>query len=162
MCLYQCVRVCTGVAAFYRLGSLPDCTNVLMGCLWHLRLHAPKCKHTEPSDFNTLHPFGTPSFTPVFSTLQVYVFIPIFCSFFFNIKIFLKEHQTYILLLLSCHLFFREKRKEGEREGEKRSCVRDTIASRTPPPGSLARNPGVCPEWESNATLRFTGQHSVH
>ena len=36
---------------------------------------------------------------------------------------------------------------EGEREGEKHQCV---VASRTPPTGDLARNPGMCPDWESN------------
>ena len=38
-------------------------------------------------------------------------------------------------------------RVEGEREGEKHQCV---VASRTPPNGDLARNPGMCPDWESD------------
>ena len=42
---------------------------------------------------------------------------------------------------------FREKGREGEREGEKYQCV---VASRTPPTGDLACNPGMCPDWESN------------
>ena len=35
---------------------------------------------------------------------------------------------------------------EGER-GEKYQCV---VASRTPPTGDLAHNPGICPDWELN------------
>ena len=49
------------------------------------------------------------------------------------------------------HLFilfiFRERGKEGEREGEKHQCV---VASRTPHPGDLAFNPGMCLDWELN------------
>ena len=36
---------------------------------------------------------------------------------------------------------------EGEREGEKHQCV---VASRAPPTGDLACNPGMCPDWEWN------------
>ena len=42
---------------------------------------------------------------------------------------------------------FRERGRKGEREGEKHHCV---LASRTPPPGDQACNPGVCPAWELN------------
>ena len=42
---------------------------------------------------------------------------------------------------------FRERGMEGEREGEKHHCA---VASRTPPTGDLACNPGMCPDWESN------------
>ena len=59
-----------------------------------------------------------------------------FQHLFFNIlwykNIFLK------ILFIS-----REKRKEGEREGEKHQCV---VASCAPPSGDLARNPGMCPD----------------
>ena len=34
---------------------------------------------------------------------------------------------------------------KGRREGEKHQCV---VASYTPPTGDLARNPGMCPDWE--------------
>ena len=44
-------------------------------------------------------------------------------------------------------LFFRERWKEGEREGEKHQCV---VAPHVPPPGDLAGNPGMCTDWESN------------
>ena len=42
---------------------------------------------------------------------------------------------------------FREKGREGEREGEKHQCV---AASHAPPAVDLAHNPGTCPDWESN------------
>ena len=42
---------------------------------------------------------------------------------------------------------FLERGGEGKREGEKYQCV---VASCTPPTGDLARNPGMCPDWELN------------
>ena len=36
---------------------------------------------------------------------------------------------------------------EEEREGEKHQ---HAVASLTPPPGDLAGNPGMCPDWELN------------
>ena len=42
---------------------------------------------------------------------------------------------------------FRERGREGEREGEKRQCV---VASHVAPTGDLARNLGMCPDWELN------------
>ena len=54
-------------------------------------------------------------------------------SFFFNVFIYL--------------FIFKEKGREVEREGEKRQCV---VASHVPPSGDLARNPGMCPDWELN------------
>ena len=42
---------------------------------------------------------------------------------------------------------FRQRGREGEREGEKHYCV---VASCAPPTGDLARNPGMCPDWELN------------
>ena len=44
-------------------------------------------------------------------------------------------------------MFFRERRREGEREGEKYQCV---VASCTLARGYLAYNPGMCPDWELN------------
>ena len=43
-------------------------------------------------------------------------------------------------------LIVRERRREGEREGEKHQSV---VASCTPPTGDLAHSPGTCPDWES-------------
>ena len=42
---------------------------------------------------------------------------------------------------------FRQRGREGEREGEKHPCV---LASCTPLTGDLACNPGTCPDWELN------------
>ena len=44
-------------------------------------------------------------------------------------------------------IYFLERGREGEREGEKHQCV---VASHMPPTGDLAHNPGMCPDWESN------------
>ena len=44
-------------------------------------------------------------------------------------------------------LIFRERGREGEREGEKHQCV---VASLAPPTGDSAHSPGTCPDWESN------------
>ena len=46
---------------------------------------------------------------------------------------------------------------EGEKEGEKHQCV---AASHMLPTGDLARNPGMCPDWESNQQP-FGSQASV-
>ena len=42
---------------------------------------------------------------------------------------------------------FKDRGREGEREGKKHHRV---VASHMPPTGDLARNPGMCPDWESN------------
>ena len=42
---------------------------------------------------------------------------------------------------------FRERGRDGEREGEKHQCV---IASCVPTTGHLSHNPGMCPDWESD------------
>ena len=42
---------------------------------------------------------------------------------------------------------FRERGREGEREGEKHQCV---VASHTPHTGYLACSPGMCTNWELN------------
>ena len=52
-------------------------------------------------------------------------------SFFFNFYLFI----------------FREKWREGEREGQKNPCV---VASHVAPTGDLACKPGMCPDWELN------------
>ena len=60
----------------------------------------------------------------------------ILCGFLHSVK-FLEK----ILFI------FRERGREGEREGEKHQCV---VASCAPTTADLARNPGLCPDWESN------------
>ena len=59
----------------------------------------------------------------------------------------------FFLKVLFIYLF-RERGREGEREGEKHRCV---VASHwsgninhAAPTGDLACNPGMCPDWESN------------
>ena len=57
-------------------------------------------------------------------------------------------HEFFISLKKDVHLFiFRERGKEGEREGEKHQRV---VASHAPPAWDLACNPGMCPDWELN------------
>ena len=52
------------------------------------------------------------------------------------------------LLFLRFYLFiFRQRGREGEREGKKYQCV---VVSRAPHIEDLACNPGMCPDWESN------------
>ena len=53
----------------------------------------------------------------------------------------------YLFIFFCLYYFFRQRGKEGEREGEKHQCV---VASYVPPTVVLARNPGMCPDWESN------------
>ena len=57
--------------------------------------------------------------------------------------------SPYFFFFSFIYLFiFRQRRREGERKGEKHQCV---FASCTFPTGDLARNPGVCPDWESTS-----------
>ena len=44
-------------------------------------------------------------------------------------------------------IIFREREKEGEREGEKHQCV---VVSHVPPTEEPAHIPGMCPDWELN------------
>ena len=43
------------------------------------------------------------------------------------------------------YFIFRQRRREGEREGEKYQCV---VASHLPCSEDLAHNPRMCPDWE--------------
>ena len=52
-----------------------------------------------------------------------------------------------LYLLLKKDFMFRERGKEGDREGEKHQCV---VASHMPPTGDLAHNPGMCPDQQSS------------
>ena len=54
---------------------------------------------------------------------------------------------------------FREMGREGEREGEKHQCV---VAPNMPPTGSLARNPGLCPDWNQTTNPLLAVWHSSH
>ena len=60
----------------------------------------------------------------------------------------------FILFFKRFYLFiFRQRGREGEREGEKHQCV---IASRATPTGDLAHNPGMLPDWELNLQTVYT------
>ena len=63
-------------------------------------------------------------------------------------RVFFKDFYLFI---------FRDRGRQGEREGEKHQCV---VASRTPA-GDLAHNPGMCPDWKSNQQT-FASQASTH
>ena len=60
---------------------------------------------------------------------------------------YLKTRISNIFLKIFYLCIFRQKEREGDREGEKHQCV---VASHTPPTGNLACNPGMCPDWELN------------
>ena len=72
----------------------------------------------------------------------------------------MKHYQPYkifgpciLILIIKTAIFFprfylfifRERGREGEREGKKHQSV---VASCAPPAGGLAHNPGMCPDWE--------------
>ena len=65
----------------------------------------------------------------------------------FENDITLKEMNGYLFFKKYLINLFRQRRKEGEREGKKYHCV---VASCALPNGALACNPGMCPDWESN------------
>ena len=69
--------------------------------------------------------------------------------------------EMFFFFFLRFYLFiFRERGKEGEREGEKHQCV---VASHTPPTGDLASTPGMCPGLGTEpATLWVAGPGSIH
>ena len=61
-----------------------------------------------------------------------------------------RENVYFLFLKIIYLLIIRERGREGEREGEKQLCV---VASCTSPPGDLACNLGICPDWELNQQL---------
>ena len=69
---------------------------------------------------------------------------------------------TFILSFLKDLTYLFLERGEGrEKEGERNIDVREkyqSVAPHTPPTRDLARNPGMCPDWESN---QQTGNPSV-
>ena len=74
----------------------------------------------------------------------------LFCFAVFDRDILLlvtRERYKKIFFFLKIVFIFRERVREGGREGEKQQCV---VASQKPPTGDLARNPGVRPGRESN------------
>ena len=81
-------------------------------------------------------------------------FLVYFTSWWFVVSLFLL-YLTFLLFkkfFQIFYLFFRQG-EEREKEGEKHQCVwekHQSTASPTFPPGDLAHNPGMCPDWEYN------------
>ena len=74
----------------------------------------------------------------------------------FLIVAFIIPHSILFSFFKDFILFiFRERAREGEREGEKHQCV---VASCVLPTGGLAHNPDMCPDWKSNQ--RPFGSHA--
>ena len=75
-----------------------------------------------------------------------------------------KKFSLIIFIKILFYLFL--ERGEGrEKEGEKHQCV---VSSHVPSTGDPARNPGLCPDWESNwqpfgsqAGTQFTESHQL-
>ena len=60
------------------------------------------------------------------------------------------QYLLYMVLLKKkekIYFIFRQRVREAERGGEKHQRA---VASHVPPTGDLARNPAMCPDWESN------------
>ena len=64
-----------------------------------------------------------------------------------NLTFVLKRSSSFFKRVFKDFFIFRERRREGERDGEKHQCM---VASRVPPTGDLTGNPGMCPNWEWN------------
>ena len=61
-----------------------------------------------------------------------------------------KQYIYFIFKILKDFIYlfiFRERRRKGEREGQKHHCV---VAFHVPSTGDLAQNPVMCPDWKSN------------
>ena len=61
--------------------------------------------------------------------------------------LWLNNERTLFFFLRFYLFIFRERGREGKREGEKHQCV---VVSCVPPTGDLACNPGTCSDWELN------------
>ena len=94
------------------------------------------CKINHSVYFNSKHTF-IPHLNCPIHLFYLFFHLGLLANFiiFFN---FLKRFYLF---------FFKEKGREGERQGEKHQCV---VASHMPPTGDLAHNLGMCPDWESN------------
>ena len=65
--------------------------------------------------------------------------------------------KNWVIALKNYLFIFRDRGREGEREGQKHLCV---VAPRTPPTAHLACNPGMCPSWQWNRQS-FASQFSA-
>ena len=78
-----------------------------------------------------------------------------------KLQLKLYDFQNIFLIILFLkkilYIYFLEREREGEREGEKHQCV---VASHILLTGDLACNPGMCPRLGIEpATLCSTGRH---
>ena len=88
--------------------------------------------------------------------------IKLFISFLNSVNFIVIYFGALYSFLKRFYLFiFRERGREGDREGEKHQCV---VASPVVPTGDLACNPGMFPDWESDQQPfdSFIGRHSIH
>ena len=95
------------------------------------------------------------SFSTQFSKIRMALAFP-FCicsalsSIIFPWSFPMLSWQTCYLIFKNLFIYFREKGREEEREGEKHQHMKHWwVASCTPPTGDWAHNPGLCPDWES-------------
>ena len=108
-----------------------------------------------PCTWWVLHNYFVFSFTFFCSTSGEEVFLPrsktnLSSCIIYTFVSFEPQSIRFVLIVFFKKIylfFFRERGREGEREGEKHQCV---VVSHAPPIGDLARNPGMCPDWESN------------
>ena len=93
-----------------------------------------------------------PSFYAVFTTYPIVANIPSYYRISFLREsispLYLKDNFVGYRVLLAgildiLFIYFRERRRKGEREGEKYQCV---VASHVAPTGDLAHNPGMSPD----------------
>ena len=62
-----------------------------------------------------------------------------------------KREVYFPFFILKVLFTFRERGRKGERErNSNMQEIHASVASRTPPAGDPACNPGMCPDWESN------------
>ena len=69
----------------------------------------------------------------------------------------LETSWFYYCFFLKILFIFRERGRQGEKEGEKHQRV---VASREPPNGDLACNLGMCHDWESKQRLFGSQAHT--
>ena len=67
--------------------------------------------------------------------------------FLFRLSIFLSFTILLLSFLKILFIYFLERRREGERKGEKHQCM---VASHVALTRDLAGNPGMCPDWGLN------------
>ena len=67
--------------------------------------------------------------------------------FAFSVRGSFSSSDSYLFIFKILFIYFLERGEGREKERERHISV---VASCAPPPGALAHNPGMCPDWESN------------